>query len=260
MQKEPSLINNDYYNTLGNRWYTAFNDPVALLRLESKAKVPWILAQMKLMGYDLLNPQKETMGLKILDVGCGAGFLSNELAQIGNAAQIQVTGIDLSLDSLTVAKKFDSTSTVNYVEANAMRLPFENGQFDIVTAMDFLEHVEDPQAVIAEISRVLKPGGLFFFHTFNRNPIAHFVIIKLVEALVQNTPKNLHVIELFIKPEELDKFCQNQGLRTLAWTGIRPKLSTISLKALVNRQVPENFQFILTKSKLLSYMGYAKKI
>jgi 2-polyprenyl-6-hydroxyphenyl methylase/3-demethylubiquinone-9 3-methyltransferase len=125
--------------------------------------------------------------------------------------------------------------------------------------MDFLEHVTAPGLVVAEISRVLRPGGLFFFHTFNRNPLAHLVIIKLVEYLVANTPKNLHVIELFVKPKELTKYCADAGLLVQEMVGIRPKFSSLTLKSLMTRTVPTNFSFKLTKSTLLSYMGYARK-
>lgn len=243
-----SGINNDIYNTLGERWYTAYDDPVALLRQESKTKVPWILQKIE-------KHFANKKDLKILDVGCGAGFLSNRLSE----EAYEVHGIDVSEESLYIAKKYDSTGKVKYQEADAYKLPYADGEFDVVTAMDFLEHVERPEDVVKEISRVVKPGGLFFFHTFNRNFLAKIVIIHLVELLVKNTPKNMHVIELFIKPEELEQFCSNHGMKVQDMTGIRPKFSTITLKSLFTGSVPVNFAFTLTKSLKLSYMGYATK-
>ena len=94
-------VNNEIYNTYGDRWYTAQDDPVALLRAESKTKSPWILEKLK--KHDLLNSKTQ-----VLDVGCGAGFLSNELA----LHQLNVTGVDLSEESIKVAQKFDSTKKV----------------------------------------------------------------------------------------------------------------------------------------------------
>ncbi len=236
------------YDTLGDRWYTAYDDPVALLRSESRIKNPWIAARI----------QKETgsrQGLKILDIGCGAGFLSNYLA----SEKYQVTGLDLSKESLAVARRHNSTASVTYVEGNAYALPFVDREFDVVTCMDFLEHVEDPRRIIAEAARVLKSEGLFFFHTFNRNIAARFVIIKMVEWFVQNTPKHMHVLELFIKPEELRQYCHESGLAIKEITGIRPKFSTVNTKNLLARTVPRNFEFKLTKSLMLAYLGYAKK-
>lgn len=243
-----SKINNEIYNTLGERWYTAFDDPVALLRQESKTKIPWVLEKIR------ASTSVQT-GLKVLDVGCGAGFLSNRLSEEG----FDVHGIDVSEESLYVAQKYDKTGRVQYQKADAYQLPFPDAHFDIVTAMDFLEHVDKPEDVVKEISRVLKPGGLFFFHTFNRNWLANIVIIKLVEILVKNTPKHMHVIELFITPEELTQFCKNQHMNVLGMTGIRPRFSTITLRSLLKRSVPEDFSFTLTKSLKLSYLGFAKK-
>lgn len=238
-------INNGIYETLGERWYTAYDDPVALLRAESKVKAPWVVERIRARFGD--------RSIELLDVGCGAGFLTNELA----TQNFHITGLDSSVDSLRTAGKHDPTGNVRYVEGNAYELPFANQSFDAVAAMDFLEHVESPQKVIQEIARVLRPGGLFFFHTFNRNPVAHFMVIKLVEWLVKNTPKDMHVIDLFIKPKELRQYCEQANLEVIEMTGIRPVWSSIPLKNIWTGVVPESLRFQLTGSTLLSYMGYA---
>ena len=125
--------------------------------------------------------------------------------------------------------------------------------------MDFLEHVDRPQDIILEFSRVLKPGGIFIFHTFNRNFLAYLVIIKAVEWLVKNTPRNMHILKLFIKPKELDTYCRRSHLVVNEWTGIRPVLSSVPLKNLFSGIVPKSMRFTLTSSLWLSYMGLAKK-
>ncbi len=241
-------VNNQIYNTYGNRWYEADDDPVALLRAESKTKTPWIVARIR--DHGLLNPNTQ-----VLDVGCGAGFLSNELAKL----QLKVTGVDLSEESLQVACDYDSTKSVNYQTADAYKLPFPDGSFDVLTAMDFLEHVEDPAAVIKEFSRVLKPNGLFVFHTFNRNILAHLIIIKFVEWVVKNTPKHMHVINLFIKPKELELYCEKAGMESKSMIGIKPVFSSIPMKNIFTGIVPKSLKFEFTKSLWLSYIGYAVK-
>lgn len=239
-------VDNSIYEAYGERWYTAQDDPIALLRAENKAKLPWIVDQIKL---------RNIPGSKILDVGCGGGFLSNDLAKLG----FDVTGVDLSQESLNVAKAHDETQSVKYEIADAFHLPYADGTFDILTSMDFLEHVEDPKAVIQEFSRVLKPGGLFFFHTFNRSPISWLLAIKFVEWFVKNTPKNMHVLRLFIKPDELINYCKLAKMKVLDMTGLRPVISSIDLKLALSGIVSEKMRFTLTGSKMISYLGVAKK-
>lgn len=240
-------INNSFYDEMGERWYDAYDDPVALLRAENKVKTPWIIERIEL---------ENLKQVKVLDVGCGAGFLSNELAH----KNYDIVGVDLSTESLKVAQNHDPSGKVRYLIADAYDMPLPDNHFDVLTAMDFLEHVDRPADVIKEFSRVLKPGGLFFFHTFNRNPISHFVVIKLVEWLVKNTPKHMHVIDLFIKPAELERYCHDAGLNVKEMTGIRPVFSSIPLKSLFSGVVPEGLKFRLTKSLQLSYLGVARKV
>ncbi len=241
-------VNNEIYHSLGERWYTAFDDPVALLRQETKTKAPWVIEKLR-------SHFGSHRRLKILDVGCGAGFLTNRLALESH----EMVGLDVAAESLTVARNHDQTKSVSYVFADAYALPFPDRSFDAVSAMDFLEHVERPEQIIAEISRVLKPDGLFFFHTFNRNWTAYLVIIKFVEWFVRNTPKNMHILKLFLKPAEVEAFCNQQGMRMVALTGIRPLFSTLTLRNFLARTVPKDFAFTLTPSLKLSYMGVAKK-
>ncbi len=241
-------INNNFYDSYGERWYTAFDDPVALLRAESKTKTPWVIEKIR-------DHYRGNTNVNVLDVGCGAGFLSNALAREG----FHVTGVDMSIESLRVAGLYDTTESVKYISGDVYRLPFTTGEFDVVTAMDFLEHVHDPKQAIAEMSRVIKPGGLFIFHTFNRNLISGFVIIKLVEWFIRNTPKNMHILSLFVKPKELTEYAAQANLEVKTMTGIKPVITSIPLKNIFSGIVPDGLRFEFTSSLLLSYMGLAIK-
>lgn len=241
-QSDRQIINNEYYDHLGDRWFTKDDDPIALLRAESKVKIDWTLARLPLSQ-------------KGLDIGCGGGFVTIALSDRGH----QMTGLDFSEGSLAAARRMDQHQRVTFLHGDAYRLPFEPETFDFVTCFDFLEHVSDPRAVIQEAARVLKPGGKFFFHTFDRNWLSWLVVIKGLEWFVRNTPKDLHIYPLFIKPRELEYFCSLASLNVLDITGIRPCLNAAFWKMLVTGRVGEGFQFRLTSRKEISYLGLAQK-
>lgn len=250
LDRRKPVVNNEYYNDLAERWYTAQDDPIALLRAEASLRNPWILRKIRELAPDPGRP------LQALDVGCGGGFLSNFLAKEG----LSVTGIDLSESSLAIARRKDETQSVIYVRANAYEMPFENESFDVVTSTDFLEHVEDPKRVLREVARCLKTGGLFFFHTFSRTMLANLLAIKSLEWFVKNTPKNLHVIDYFIKPRDLIHWLDELDLETIEVRGIRPVIFQWPiLKILMEGIVDPAFRFTWTRSLQVSYLGIARK-
>lgn len=239
--------NNAIYDDLCDRWYDADDDPVALLRAESRMRNPWVER--------LIAEQLGAGTKRVLDVGCGAGFLSNALAASGHA----VTGLDAAAGALAVARTHDATGRVRYDVGDARALPYDDGAFDVVCAMDFLEHVDDPARVIAEAARVLAPGGLFFFHTFNRNLLAWLVVIKGVEWFVRNTPDDMHVLGLFLKPAEVRAMCAAQGMAIVELHGSRPKLDAAFARMLVTRTVPRDFSFTFTRATTIAYTGVARR-
>jgi 2-polyprenyl-6-hydroxyphenyl methylase/3-demethylubiquinone-9 3-methyltransferase len=242
-----ATVNNDFYEELEEKWYTDWSHPIALLRKENEVRNPWILETI----HRILGP-----GKKILDVGCGGGFLTNALAQAGHDA----VGIDLSANSLKVASAKDATKSVRYIQADALHLPFPENSFDVVCAMDLLEHVERPDRIVAEASRVLKQKGLFFFHTFNRNPLSWLIIIKGVEWWMPSTPKRLHVYELFIKPEELNHWCGREQIHIRKIQGLTPKFSLRFWMSFIKRKVDERISFQFTSSLKTGYVGFGEKM
>jgi 2-polyprenyl-6-hydroxyphenyl methylase/3-demethylubiquinone-9 3-methyltransferase len=247
-ERRQGAVNNDVYHALGERWYTAKDHPVALLRAEARTRNSWVLQEIH--NVFLGRP------MHVLDLGCGAGFLANALARHG----VAVTGLDASASSLEVAKQHDTTRTVTYTLGDAYHLPYADASFEVVCAMDFLEHVEAPARVVQEAARVVKPQGLCFFHTFNRNVLSYLVVIKGVEWFVKNTPPNLHILKLFIKPAELRAMCAASGLRLTVLRGLAPKLTQPAFwRMLRTGMVADDFEFIFTKSRCTGYIGLATK-
>jgi 2-polyprenyl-6-hydroxyphenyl methylase/3-demethylubiquinone-9 3-methyltransferase len=241
-------VDNTIYRRLGDRWYDAEDDPVALLRAEARHKNPWIAARLA----DAFGGR----ACRVLDVGCGAGFLANDLAVRGN----DVVGLDAAPDALDVARAHaDPCSPPCYVEGDALSLPWPDGEFDAVCAMDFLEHVEEPQRVIAEAARVLTPGGRFFFHTFNRTWLAWLIVIQGVRWFVRNTPRDLHLLRLFVKPSELDAMCRAAGLELVELRGSRPRFDRALARLVATGRV-RDVSFTFTRSLALGYAGVARRL
>ncbi|MGD0664767.1 MAG: bifunctional 2-polyprenyl-6-hydroxyphenol methylase/3-demethylubiquinol 3-O-methyltransferase UbiG [Rhabdochlamydiaceae bacterium] len=232
-------INNEFYHDLGDKWFEASSHPIALLRAENRLRNPWIISHL-------------APGSNVIDLGCGAGFLTSALSRAGHHA----TGIDLSKGSLETAKKHDAAST--YIEADATNVPLPSHTFDAVCAMDLLEHVPDPQKVVQEAARLLKPGGLFFFHTFNRTFMSWLLVIKGVDWFVKNAPPNMHVFDLFIKPKQLTLWCAGHGMQVQEIKGCGLKWNSLATWSMaLTREVPENLEFCFNRSLKMGYTGYA---
>ncbi len=241
MSNKP-CVNNSFYDALGEKWESAYDHPIALLRAENAVRNPWIASLLDKEG-------------SFLDIGCGAGLLTNDLATQGFK---NLFGVDLSKGALERAGLSDQTKNVTYLHSAAEALPFEQNTFDAVAAMDLLEHVENPELVVAEASRVLKPGGKFFFHTFNRTWLSYLLIIKGVEWFVANTPENIHVYSLFIKPQELDEMLKKHHLVSQEWHGLRPAVrQTAWWELLRHGRIRKDFHFAFVKSLMTGYCGYA---
>ncbi len=253
--RDREIVNNSYYDQLGEAWFTAEADPIALLRAEGKLKNAWVLENLRRTHPELL----QGVG-SVLDVGCGGGFLSLELARHG----VKTVGLDYSQPTIDAAQRRAQqeapSAPLTYIQGDAYALPFENESFHVVTCMDFLEHVSEPQRVIAEISRVLKPGGCFYFHTFNRNRLAQLVVIKGLEWFVRNTPKDLHVYELFIKPRELELWMNQHQLEAQEFRGLRPRVGRWAFwRMLGTGYIAPDFEFTWCRSLAVSYAGWAVK-
>jgi 2-polyprenyl-6-hydroxyphenyl methylase / 3-demethylubiquinone-9 3-methyltransferase len=151
-------------------------------------------------------------GLKVLDVGCGGGILSEAMAQRG----AQVLGIDLAERSLKVAQlhALESGQTrVEYREIAAEALAAEQpGSYDVVTCMEMVEHVPDPASIVQACSQLVKPGGWVFLSTINRNPKAFLFAIVGAEYLLKMLPAGTHEYAKFIRPSELLRWCRDTGL------------------------------------------------
>ena len=155
-------------------------------------------------------------GLRVLDVGCGGGILSEALAERGAS----VLGIDLAESALQAAEAHRAGQAVEYRLESSRDAAARGESFDAVTCMEMLEHVADPAAVLRDIHALLKPGGWAFFSTINRTLKARLGAVYAAEYLLRLVPQGTHQYDWFIKPAELSRMAERAGLAPVAFCGM----------------------------------------
>ena len=265
MQKVPDeiyhRINNEIYNQEGERWW----QPDFSLNL-----IKTILNPCR-TGYaiKIFNRHKlKTEGKTALEVGCGGGILSEEISKMG----FLTTGIDPSVPSLNAADKHAKENNLNieYLNQTGENLIFKDNSFDVVFCCDVLEHVKDLPKVIYEISRVLKPGGIFLYDTFNRTSLSKLVAIKVLQDWDRWSimPSHLHEWKMFIKPDEIKLLLLQNHLIWKEHRGLMPnifvlrvlrKLHQRAKGELTYEEFGKKFQMVESNITNVMYMGYAIK-
>jgi 2-polyprenyl-6-hydroxyphenyl methylase/3-demethylubiquinone-9 3-methyltransferase len=149
-------------------------------------------------------------GLRILDIGCGGGLLSEPMARLGAT----VVGADAAPRNIPVARLHAEQSglTIDYRHTTAEDLAAAGEQFDAVLNMEVVEHVADPQNYLTACRMLLKPGGLMICSTLNRNPKSFVMAIVGAEWVMRWLPKGTHDWSKFITPDELYTLLRGAGL------------------------------------------------
>lgn len=157
-------------------------------------------------------------GLRVLDIGCGGGILCEPMARLG----ADVTGIDPGANNIGVAQAHAAQSavTVDYRETTAEALAAAGEQFDVVMAMEVVEHVTDVPAFLQTVASLVRPGGLLFMSTINRTLKSFALAIVGAEYVLRWLPIGTHNWNQFVTPEELARPLRRAGLKQLDETGV----------------------------------------
>ena len=207
-------VDNTVYDQPGDIWW----DETAGLSMLRTALNPARFGYFRSVLTERLRTSPH--GKATLDVGCGGGLLAEEFARLG----CHVTGVDPSEPSLKTARTHAAASglSIDYRTGVGEALPFSDQSFEIVYCCDVLEHVTDLDRVIAEIARMLTPGGVFFYDTINRTFLSKLFAIKLAQEwpATRFAPPHLHDWEQFIKPTELQALMSRHGLEPQEVVGL----------------------------------------
>ena len=195
------------FERLGAKWWDPAG-PMKPLHRMNPVRLDWIRRgverHMSGGGGDGLA------GLRVLDIGCGAGLLSEALAMAG----ARVTGIDPSEGNIAIARRHaeESGVEVDYRATSAEDLAAAGSSFDVVCAMEVVEHVVDVPSFVATASSLVRPGGLFFASTLNRTLKSFALAIVGAEYVLRWVPKGTHQWEKFVTPDELAAAMEAGGL------------------------------------------------
>jgi len=258
----PASINNRVYDEFAETWW----DENEFLHLLKVMVNPWRVPYFK---NALAKHFKDLSGVRLLDIGCGGGVLTEEFASWGG----QVTGIDISPRSIAVAQAHAVKNglSIDYKVGSGTNLPFADASFEAVSCCDVLEHIQDWKQVIAEAARVLVPDGLFFFDTINRTLKSRVTFIYGLQEspLTRLMPANTHIWEMFITPAEITATLRAHGMAVQDLQG--GKIAKNPLGTLVDvlkqkqgritfAELGRRLQLKLDRDLSLNYLGYAQKM
>jgi 2-polyprenyl-6-hydroxyphenyl methylase/3-demethylubiquinone-9 3-methyltransferase len=210
------------FNRLGELWWDK-SGKMGILHDINPIRVDYICSHVRRFLLDdprALDAMDERplSGVRIADIGCGGGILSESLAGLG----AQVTGIDPAPNNIAVASRHAEKSglAIDYRNITAETLAETGEQFDAVAALEVIEHVEGPKAFVAMLGRMVRPGGLVFLATIDRTLKSYVLAILGAEYVLGWVPKGTHDHAKFVRPDELSAWLKAGGMREIDRAGM----------------------------------------
>ena len=204
------------FSDLADEWWDV-NGKFKPLHMFNPIRIEYITEKIK-QEFNLINRNNGFLkDLKILDIGCGGGLISEPLARLGG----EVTGIDASEKNIKVAKLHSKKNNlnINYLNKSPEQLN-DSEKFDIVLNLEIVEHVENVDLYIKSCSNLLKKNGIMFTATLNRTIVSYIKAIVGAEYILRWLPIGTHDWNKFIKPEELEKKLSSANFSTIDVKGL----------------------------------------
>ena len=204
------------FSDLADEWWDV-NGKFKPLHMFNPIRIEYITEKIK-QEFNLINRNNDFLkDLKILDIGCGGGLISEPLARLGG----EVTGIDASEKNIKVAKLHSKKNNLNINYLNKSPEQLNNSEkFDIVLNLEVVEHVENVDLYIKSCSNLLKKNGIMFTATLNRTIVSYIKAIVGAEYILRWLPIGTHDWNKFIKPEELEKILSSANFSTIDVKGL----------------------------------------
>jgi 2-polyprenyl-6-hydroxyphenyl methylase / 3-demethylubiquinone-9 3-methyltransferase len=163
-------------------------------------------------------------GLSLADIGCGGGLIAEPMARLG----FEVTALDADAEAIAVAKTHGNAAglEIDYRVATAESLSRGRRRFDVVLALEIVEHLPEPQGFLVACGRLLKPGGAFIGATINRTPQSYALAIVGAEYVMRWLPRDTHDWNRFLRPSEFVLGLRRAGLTTTRLKGLRYRLTS----------------------------------
>ena len=205
------------FDALGDSWWDP-DGPMAPLHRLTPVRIAWARDCAVRHFRREAEAGPPLAGLEILDVGCGAGLFAEPLARLGG----EVLGIDPAPTSIGVARRHaeETGAKLAYRVATLEEVAAEPRRFDVVSAMEVVEHVVDPARFVALAASLLKPGGLFLSSTLNRTLKSFALAIVGAEYVLRWLEPGTHRWEQFVTPEEFTVAARAAGMKVMERRGV----------------------------------------
>ena len=232
----------DFYTRLADTWWDATGPFWPLHRL-NETRVQWLKPRLTdHFGHDT-HAAQPLAGLRVLDVGCGGGLLSEAFSRLG----AEVHGIDVVERNIEVARLHAASEGLNvrYSLTGAEPLAASDARFDIVLNMEVVEHVPDVDAFMTAVGRLVAPGGVLCVATINRTFRAWLLAIVGAEYVLRLLPRGTHRWRKFVRPDEVRALATSSGLSEIAGTGVG--MNPVRRKLFLQRSLAVNYMLLFTR-------------